>query len=101
MSSQIINAKIQTKYDELTKWQEENPILLEGEMVIATINSQKIIKIGDGKTNFNNLPSLNLNIQGLKQDNSELVIGGYQETNSNATKMFINDNILLNEEEEY
>ena len=68
MAEKILNTRIQLKYDTYENWTTKNPILKKGEMAIATIaagNTQEVnsvtppqvlIKVGDGKTNYNTLP---------------------------------------------
>ena len=68
MAEKILNTRIQLKYDTYANWTTNNPILKKGEMAIATIatgDTQKVnsvtppqvlIKVGDGKTNYNALP---------------------------------------------
>lgn len=68
MAEKILNTRIQLKYDTYENWTTKNPVLKKGEMAIATIatgDTQKVnsvtppqvlIKVGDGKTNYNALP---------------------------------------------
>lgn len=53
------NIKFAPRRDTLTNWQESNPVLIPGEigLIIDENNNDKVIgvKIGDGKTNFNDL----------------------------------------------
>lgn len=68
MAEKILNTRIQLKYDTYANWTTNNPILKKGEMAIATIETgdtekvnsvtppQVLIKVGDGKTNYNTLP---------------------------------------------
>lgn len=67
-----LNTRIKLKYDEYTNWTSKNPVLLAGEVAIATIPSgtnvstgadttmqhlpNVVIKVGDGKTAYNLLP---------------------------------------------
>lgn len=67
-----LNTRIKLKYDEYANWTSKNPILLAGEVAIATIPSgtnvstgaettmqhlpNVVIKVGDGKTAYNLLP---------------------------------------------
>lgn len=67
MPNTTFQTRIQLKYDTYANWTDKNPVLLAGEMAIATIasgNTQKvnsvetpqvIIKIGDGATHYNDL----------------------------------------------
>ena len=65
MATKTLNTRFQLKYDTLENWQGANPILLAGEVAVATIETAKSasgltppavgIKIGDGETAFNSL----------------------------------------------
>lgn len=65
MAEKNINARFQMKYDTLTNWINNNPILKAGEIGIATIATAESnsglqppavgIKVGDGKTAFKGL----------------------------------------------
>lgn len=64
----ILNTRIRLKYDTLSNWTTANPVLLAGEIAIATITSgatqevnsvtapQVLFKVGNGTSNFNSLP---------------------------------------------
>lgn len=68
MAEKILQTRIQLKYDTYTNWLTANPILKKGEMAVATIGEsptqavdsvtapQVILKIGDNKTAYKNLP---------------------------------------------
>lgn len=63
-----LNTRILLKYDTYTNWTSKNPVLLAGEVAIATIDTgdtqkvnsvtppQVLIKVGDGNTAYNTLP---------------------------------------------
>lgn len=67
-----LNTRIKLKYDEYSNWTSKNPVLLAGEIAIATIPSganvptsgsttmqhlpNVVIKVGDGNTEYNLLP---------------------------------------------
>ena len=52
--AQTINAIVLGRRDTMAAWMEQNPIPLNGELVIATDLNR--IKLGDGKTRFADLP---------------------------------------------
>ena len=54
------NSRIITKTDTLANWNAANPILLAGELAVATSceGVSTRLKLGDGATNFNSLPFL-------------------------------------------
>ena len=48
--------RIQNKVDSQTNWESINPVLLEGEIAISIMSDgARQIKIGDGKTEYNEL----------------------------------------------
>ena len=63
-----LNARILLKYDTYANWTSKNPVLLAGEVAIATISTGDtqnvnsvtpplvLIKVGDGNTAYNTLP---------------------------------------------
>ena len=68
MAEKILQTRIQLKYDTYTNWTTNNPILMAGEISVATIASgntqevnsvtapQVLLKVGDGTSNYNALP---------------------------------------------
>ena len=64
MAEKILKTRIQLRYDTLTNWTTNNPVLKAGEIAIATIptavpaNKQLppvMFKVGDGTSKFNEL----------------------------------------------
>lgn len=65
MANKVINTRFQLKYDTLTNWLSANPVLLAGEVAIATIKTAESnsgltppaigIKVGDGTNTFSAL----------------------------------------------
>ena len=56
-----IKTTIQFRRDTLTNWSNANPVLMAGEVALVDKNNGEgnklwVVRIGDGKTNFNNLP---------------------------------------------
>lgn len=68
MANVKINTRIKLKYDTLSEWTKNNPVLLAGEVAIVAIPSNSettvgqvkkpaiVFKVGDGTTDFNTLP---------------------------------------------
>lgn len=69
MAEKILNTRIQLKYDTLENWNNSTGILKAGEVAIATVPAgstgqevgsvatpQVLVKVGDGKNTFANLP---------------------------------------------
>lgn len=69
MAEKILNTRIQLKYDTLENWNNSTGILKAGEVAIATVpeggsgqevgsvtTPQVLVKVGDGKNTFANLP---------------------------------------------
>lgn len=56
MSNKIINSRIQIKKDNSINWEINNPVLLDGEIAIVKMTDSIKLKIGDGATNYIDLP---------------------------------------------
>jgi len=54
--SQIYDARIKSKRDTQANWESNNPLLLNGEIVLVDMTDGSLkIKIGNGTSNFNDL----------------------------------------------
>lgn len=51
-----LNINLQHRRDTEENWNTSNPILADGEIIIVQTTTQKKIKIGDGKSNYKDLP---------------------------------------------
>lgn len=72
MAEKVLNTRIQLKYDSFTNWTTNNPVLKQGEVAIATIDTAEknltaaslqntpnlMIKVGDGTNHYNDLKFL-------------------------------------------
>jgi len=65
MATKTLNTRLQLKYDTLANWTSNNPVLLKGEMAVATVDTATsniytvptvVVKVGDGVTAYNSLP---------------------------------------------
>lgn len=57
MSNKIFNIRVKNKRDTEANWKKENPVLLDGEIIIVTTTSGDTrFKVGDGKKTYNQLP---------------------------------------------
>ena len=56
------NARVSNKIDSLENWESNNPVLLEGEIIIINSPDGQKIKIGNGINNFKDLPLYNIDI---------------------------------------
>ena len=51
------NTRISLKKDTSSNWTQNNPVLLDGEMIIVTTNAGDVrMKIGDGTSTYTQLP---------------------------------------------
>ena len=51
------NTRISLKKDTSSNWTQNNPVLLDGEMIIVTTNAGNVrMKIGDGTSTYTELP---------------------------------------------
>ena len=62
MATKTLNTRLKLKYAPRTEWEGKNPVLLAGEVAIATITGadgvevqSPLIKVGDGVSNYNSL----------------------------------------------
>ena len=67
MADKTLKTRIQVRYDEYSAWTTKNPVLLKGEIAVATIKEgatqevgsiglpQVLIKVGDGTNHYNDL----------------------------------------------
>ena len=57
MANKIFNIRVKNKRDTEANWKKENPVLLDGEIIIVTTTSGDTrLKVGDGKKTYNQLP---------------------------------------------
>ena len=57
MAQKTYNARVQSKRDKSANWTSENPVLLDGEIIIVdTSNGETRFKIGDGTKKYSQLP---------------------------------------------
>ena len=49
------NGKVGLRYDTKANWEKFNPILDKGEMIVEQDNGKCYLKVGDGKSKYNNL----------------------------------------------
>lgn len=95
MANKVLNTRFQLKYDTLTNWLSSNPVLLAGEVAVATIKTSESasgltppaigIKVGDGTNTFS---ALNW-IQAIAGD----VPSWAKESNHATVSQLINDAI--------
>lgn len=51
------NGRLQNKRDTAANWTKNNPVLLDGEIIVVTTNTGEIRrKVGDGQKRFSELP---------------------------------------------
>ena len=58
----MIKTRIRNKRDSLSNWSKNNPVLLNGEIVIVEDGSNVFLKRGDGTSRFNSLPYISASI---------------------------------------
>ncbi len=57
MSEKSVDARVKHKKDTSANWTKNNPVLLDGELVIVITNSgEERFKIGDGTKKYRQLP---------------------------------------------
>ena len=57
MSNTTLNTRVQSKRDTSANWTQNNPVLLDGEVIIVDTNSGDVrFKVGDGVSTYTQLP---------------------------------------------
>lgn len=57
MSNTTLNTRVQSKRDTSANWTQNNPVLLDGEVIIVDTNSGDVrFKVGDGSSTYTQLP---------------------------------------------
>ena len=96
-----INTRIRQKRDTAANWTNNNPVLLNGELIVVETSTGAIrLKVGDGVKTFNQLPFLDEALRALITDvdnnNSAVVM-----TKNGASQLLDTFNIVKLSEEEY
>lgn len=100
MQEKTINTRLKLKYDSYDKWTVGNPLLLKGEVAIATVElgssevksfPSVIIKAGDGINTYNDLPV----VSGLAAD---VYSWAKQAKNLHIVQMRLKDYLLILQE---
>lgn len=97
----LINARMQQKRDTAANWTNNNPVLLNGELIVVETSTGAIrLKVGDGVKTFNQLPFLDETLRALITDvdnnNSAVVM-----TKNGESQLLDTFNIVKLSEEEY
>jgi hypothetical protein len=63
----VISTRIAQRYDVLSNWQQEDPVLLNGEIAVVSSGKYSKFKVGNGVSSFSQLPysDSNLSIDSL------------------------------------
>ena len=96
-----IDARIRQKRDTAANWTNNNPVLLNGELIVVETSTGAIrLKVGDGVKTFNQLPFLDETLRALITDvdnnNSAVVM-----TKNGESQLLDTFNIVKLSEEEY
>lgn len=99
--SKNINARIALKRDTAANWQNSNPVILNGELILVDTNSGELrAKIGDGVKTYTQLPfsdeALRALITEVDNNNSAVVI-----TKNGETRLLDTFNVIKLTSEEY
>lgn len=74
MATKQLNSRIQWKRDTSAHWESNNPILLDGEIIIVTTNAGETrFKVGDGAKTYTQLPFQDEAVRALITELSETV----------------------------
>lgn len=78
MTTKTLQARICNKRDTETNWEQSNPILLNGEIIIVyTVDGQIRTKTGDGQKRYNELPFNDEQIKSFMDKMIVLYAGDY------------------------
>lgn len=78
MATKTFQARVCSKRDTEINWEQSNPILLNGEIIIVDTADGKIrIKTGDGQRKYNELPFNDEEIKSFMDKMIILYAGGY------------------------
>lgn len=74
MATKQLNSRIQWKRDTSANWESNNPVLLDGEIIIVTTNAGETrFKVGDGVKTYTQLPFQDEAVRALITELSETV----------------------------
>lgn len=51
----VLNARVKHKKDTHENWTANNPVLLDGELILVVIDGTTMFKVGDGTSNYTSL----------------------------------------------
>lgn len=72
MATKNLNSRISWKKDTAANWSTNNPVLLDGEIIIVeTASGEERFKIGDGTSHFNELPFQDEAVRNQIENNSK------------------------------
>ena len=94
MPQSIIQARLIVKNDSSENWSERNPVLLAGEPGYSS--DKKILKFGDGVTNWNELPSISVENLTIPIATEEIVGGVLSSQKDNEIKVKEDGTMSLN-----
>lgn len=84
MATKTIDARVKNKRDTNTNWETNNPVLLDGEIVIVDTNDGVRFKIGDGTSRYNQLPYAGVSSLNGETGDLSVSIGYGENTVGNA-----------------
>ena len=92
--NKVLNTRIKLKRDTSANWTSNNPVLLNGEIIIVdTAEGEVRFKIGDGSKTYTQLPFDDEGIRNLIADKSKVVVETWLDS-SESTAQFLSELVI-------
>ena len=94
IENKVLNTRIKLKRDTSANWTSNNPVLLNGEIIIVdTAEGEVRFKIGDGSKTYTQLPFEDEGIRNLIADKSKVVVETWLDS-SEPTAQFLSELVI-------
>ena len=92
--NKVLNTRIKLKRDTSANWTNNNPVLLNGEIIIVdTADGEVRFKIGDGSKTYTQLPFEDEGVRNLIADKSKITVETWTDS-SGSTAQFLNELVI-------
>ena len=92
--NKVLNTRIKLKRDTSANWTNNNPVLLNGEIIIVdTADGEVRFKIGDGSKTYTQLPFEDEGVRNLIADKSKITVETWADS-SGSTAQFLNELVI-------
>ena len=94
IENKVLNTRIKLKRDTSANWTSNNPVLLNGEIIIVDTAEREVrFKIGDGSKTYTQLPFDDEGIRNLIADKSKVVVETWLDS-SESTAQFLSELVI-------